>query len=418
MSMTRNRRGLGVMGLALAACLALPARAPAQQGGITMSVDVDVTDAPRKLLKAKLHIPAKAGPLTLYYPKWIPGEHGPTGPITDLAGVKISAAGKPIAWRRDEVDMFALHCEVPAGATGVDVSLHFLAPPSHSGFSAGAFTTAKLCALNWNQVVLYPKGIAARDIQCKASIKHSAIWKIGTALAVAKHQDNIVEFAPVSLETLVDSPVLCGSYLNEVPLTAGDGLPHSVVIVCDSPEGLAMSPKVKENLDKLVVQAGKLFGARHYKQYKFLVTLSDHVAQFGLEHHECSDDRMGERVLIDDHIKKGMDATLLPHEYVHSWNGKHRRPADMITDNFQEPQRTKLLWVYEGLTQYLGLVLTARSGLWTPEQFRDNLAQVGSWAQNQRGREWRPLEDTTIAAQLLYLRAGLGRVAAVCRFLR
>ena len=402
MSMISCRRGVGVMGLAFAVWLAMPASVMAQQGGITMLVDVDVTDAPRKMLKAKLHIPVKAGPLTLYSHKWIPGEHGPSGPITDLVVVRITAAGKVVPWHRDEVDMFAIHCEVPAGTNAVEVLVHFLAPPSQSGFSAGAFTTAKLAALNWNQIVLYPKGIAARDIQCKATIRHPAIWKIGTALTVAKHQDNIVEFAPVSLETLVDSPVLCGSYLREVPLTAADGLQHSVVIVCDSPEGLELSAKVKDNLDKLVVQAGKLFGARHYKQYKFLVTLSDHVAQFGLEHHECSDDRMAERILIDDHIKKGMDATLLPHEYVHSWNGKHRRPADMITDNFQEPQRTKLLWVYEGLTQYLGVVLTARSGLWTPEQFRDNLAQIGSWAQNQRGREWRPLEDTTIAAQLLY----------------
>jgi predicted metalloprotease with PDZ domain len=190
--------------------------------------------------------------------------------------------------------------------------------------------------------------------------------------------------------------------LREVPLVKSDGVPHALVLACDSAAGLELSSKLKENLDRLVIEAGKLFGARHYKQYKFLVTLSDHVAHFGLEHHECSDDRMPERILIDDQIKKGGWAQLLPHEYVHSWNGKYRRPADMVTDDFQQPQRTKLLWVYEGLTQYLGVVLTARSGLWTPEQFRDNLAQIASWATNQRGRVWRPLEDTTVAAQLLY----------------
>jgi predicted metalloprotease with PDZ domain len=402
MSMIRCRRGVGVLGLALALGLAMPARVAAQPAGLTMSVEVDVTEAPRKLLQARLHIPVKAGPLTLYYPKWVPGEHGPTGPITDLAGLKITAAGKPVVWRRDDVDMYAFHCDVPAGADAIDVTVHFLAPLSQSGFSSAASTTAKLAVLNWNQLVLYPKGLAARDIQCKPSVRLPAGWKVGTALTLTKHQDNVAEFAPVSLETLVDSPVLCGVHLREVPLVSGDGLPHSVVIVCDSAAGLELSPKVKENLDRLVLEAGKLFGARHYQHYKFLVTLSDHVAQFGLEHHQCSDDRMPERVLIDDHIKNGGFATLLPHEYVHSWNGKHRRPADMVTDDFQKPQRTKLLWVYEGLTQYLGVVLTARSGLWTPEQFRDNLAHIALWAQNQRGREWRPLEDTTVSAQLLY----------------
>jgi predicted metalloprotease with PDZ domain len=396
------RRGLGFVGLALALVLAIPSRASEQPVAITMSVDVDVTDAPRKLLTAKLHIPVKPGPLTLHYPKWIPGEHGPSGPITDLVGLKISARGNTIPWRRDQVEMFDFHCDVPEGTDAIDVALGITLPPTTSGFSAGASTTAKLACLNWNQVVVYPKGPAVRDITCKPSVRVPAGWKVGSSLTVVKHQDQIAEFAPVSLETLVDSPVLCGVHLREVPLVTVDGRAHSVVILCDSATGLEMSPKVKENLDQLVIEAGKLFGARHYKHYKFLLTLSDQVANFGLEHHECSDDRTSENALIDDNIKKGLKATLLPHEFVHSWNGKYRRPADMITPTFQEPQRTKLLWVYEGLTQYLGTVLAARSGLWTPEQFRDNLAAVALWAQNQKGREWRPLEDTTVAAQLLY----------------
>jgi predicted metalloprotease with PDZ domain len=399
---TRCRLGLGVGGLVLALVLAIPGRASEQPAAINMSVDVDVTDAPRKLLTARLHIPVKPGPLTLHYPKWIPGEHGPSGPITDLVGLKISARGSAIPWRRDAVEMFDFHCDVPDGTDAIDVALGITLPPTASGFSAGASTTAKLGALNWNQVVIYPKGPAARDITCKPSVRVPPGWKVGTALTVIKHQDNVTEFAPVSLETLVDSPALCGVYLREVPLVTVDGRAHSVVIVCDSAAGLEMSPAVKANLDQLVIQAGKLFGARHYQHYKFLLTLSDQVANFGLEHHECSDDRTSENALIDDNIKKGMKATLLPHEFVHSWNGKYRRPADMITPTFQEAQHTKLLWVYEGLTQYLGTVLAARSGLWTPEQFRDNLAIIALWAQNQKGREWRPLEDTTVAAQLLY----------------
>jgi predicted metalloprotease with PDZ domain len=402
MSLSRCRRGVTVAALTLAAVLAAPTPARAQPPVVNMSIEFDATEAPRKFLQARMHIPARPGPLTLYYPKWIPGEHGPTGPITDLAGIKISAAGKPVAWHRDEVDMYAIHCQVPAGAEGIDVALNFLLPAAQAGFSAGASATANLAALNWNQVLLYPKGPPARNIRCRPSVRVPAGWKVGSALTVVKSEGAVTEFAPVSLETLVDSPVLCGVHLREVPLVAADGLPHSVVLVCDSAAGLEMSPQLKENLDRLVVEAGKLFGARHYKQYKFLVTLSDRVAQFGLEHHECSDDRMPERILLHDQIKKGGWAALLPHEYVHSWNGKYRRPADMVTSDFQQPQRTKLLWVYEGLTQYLGVVLTARAGLWTEQQFRDNLAQIASWAQNQRGRTWRPLEDTTVAAQLLY----------------
>ncbi|HYV38045.1 MAG TPA: hypothetical protein VE988_20330, partial [Gemmataceae bacterium] len=307
-----------------------------------------------------------------------------------------------IPWRRDHVEMFDFHCDVPEGTDAIDVALGITLATSTSGFSSGASASANLTVLNWNQLVVYPKGPAISAITCKPSVRLPAGWKVASALTVAKHQDNVAQFAPVPLDTLVDSPVLCGVHLRDVPLVTVDGRAHSIAIVCETAAGLEISPAVKGNLDQLVIESGKLFGARHYKQYKFLLTLSDQVAHFGLEHHECSDDRTSENALIDDNIKKGLGATLLPHEYVHSWNGKYRRPADMITPTFQEPQRTKLLWVYEGLTQYLGTVLAARSGLWTPEQFRDNLATVALWAQNQKGREWRPLEDTTVAAQLLY----------------
>jgi predicted metalloprotease with PDZ domain len=401
MSMISFRRS-AVLLVGVLAILSASSRAAEQPPGLTMSIEADVTEAPRKLLQARLHIPVKPGPLTLYYPKWIPGEHGPSGPITDLAGIKISAAGKHLPWQRDDVDMFAVHCNVPPGATAIDVTLNFITPPTQSGFSAAASTTPKLAVLNWNQILLYPKGVHARDIHVKPSVRVPAGWKVGSALNLVKQADNVAEYETVSLETLVDSPVLCGAHLRELPLVDSDGAKHSVVMVCDSEAGLEVSPKVKANLDQLILQAGKLFGSRHYKHYKFLVTLSDYVAHFGLEHHQCSDDRMPERAFIDDQIKKGGLATLLPHEYTHSWNGKFRRPADMVTDTFQEPQRTKLLWVYEGLTQYIGVVLAARSGLWTPEQFRENLASIATWAQNQRGREWRSLEDTTVAAQLLY----------------
>ncbi|HYT91658.1 MAG TPA: hypothetical protein VEL76_23295 [Gemmataceae bacterium] len=394
-----------LLALTLAATvLAGNARAQAPKSPLVLTLDA--SDAPRKILHAEVTIPAVPGPLTLLYPKWIPGEHGPTGPIADLAGLKIKAAGKAIPWRRDDVDMYVLHCNVPDGASGIEVSLDFLTTASASGFSSGASCTSSLAVLNWNQVLLYPKGQPARDLQCRARVRLPQGWKFGTSLKVAKEEGTLIEFAPVSLEELVDSPVICGVHFRDVPLGPSGNPSHSIAIAADSAAAAEMSPTVKANLDRLVVEAGKLFGTRHYRSYKFLFALSDQVAHFGLEHHQSSDNRAPERLLIDDRIRKTAWAGLLPHEYVHSWNGKYRRPADMITETFQEPQRTQLLWVYEGLTQYLGAVLTVRCGLWTEEQFRDNLAQIADWAQNQRGRTWRNLEDTAVAAQLLFYARG------------
>jgi predicted metalloprotease with PDZ domain len=229
-------------------------------------------------------------------------------------------------------------------------------------------------------------------------------WKSASPMPGHSQKGDVVDFDAVSLETLIDSPVLCGRHLRDIALgsSTGNGQQHSIAVACDSAAGVDIDDVLKANLDRLVDEAGRLFGSRPYRSYKFLFALSDSVAHFGLEHHESSDNRGPERLLADARLKKTNWGQLLPHEYVHAWNGKYRRPIDMITDDFQKPQRTKLLWVYEGLTQYLGVVLTARCGIWTPEQFRDSLAGVAAWAGNQRGRTWRPLEDTAVAAQLLY----------------
>jgi predicted metalloprotease with PDZ domain len=379
--------------------LVLNARAFAA-GAAPMTLDVDATDFPRKVLHARLVIPAKPGALKLYYAKWIPGEHGPTGPVNDLAGIQIKAGGKNIPWKRDDLDMYAIGCDVPQGAESVEVSLDFLSSAGKS-FSGGVCATEKLGVLSWNYVLLYPAGRTIREATCRASVRLPRDWKLGTALHVASRQGDRTEFTPVSLETLVDSPVLCGVHLREVPIGPAPP-PHSIVMACDSAAGLELSPELKANYDRLVTEAGALFGNRRYDSYRFLLTLSERVDHFGLEHHASSDNRAPERVLIDDDIRKGGLAALLPHEFVHSWNGKYRRPADMVTPTFQDPLRTRLLWVYEGLTEYLGFVLTTRSGLWKEEQMRDVWAMVAESARNQRGRTWRPLDDTAAAAQLLY----------------
>lgn len=367
-----------------------------------IQLHIDATDAPRKRLEAHMTMPAKPGPMTLYYPKWIAGEHGPTGPISDLAGIKIRGNGKAIPWKRDDIDTFAVNLTVPEGVTSIDIDVEFIGTPVKEGFSAAASMTPRLAILYWNHVLLYPKGSVIQETRAVPSLTLPKGWKVGCSLPIAETKEGKIAFKPVTLEQLCDAPFVCGKHYREVAIGPKEGTPHFLCMAADSEEALNLSDELKGHYDRLVVEAYALFGARHYRAYRFLLTLSDHVAHFGLEHHESSDNRVPERFLIDPAYRKTWHAWLLPHEYVHSWNGKHRRPAGMVTDDFQKPVRTKMLWVYEGLTQYLGLVLAARSGLWTPELSRDNFAHVAEWSKNQTGRDWRSLEDTAAAAQHLY----------------
>jgi predicted metalloprotease with PDZ domain len=372
-----------------------------QSAAAPIRLMVDASQAPQKILHARMEIPVQSGPLTLYYPEWIPGEHMPDGPIIQVAGMKFSGGGKTIPWRRDLVEMFSIHVDVPAGVTTLVADFDFLLSGPASGFSAGASATASLDVLSWNQVLLYPKGLPAKDIIFAPSLRLPAEWKFGTALPIAKQEGAAIEFAPVALTNLVDSPVLSGRYYRAIQLTPGQNPSHEIDIAADSAAALAMTPDTQLQLRNLVTEAYALFGVRHYRDYHFLLTLSDDVAHFGLEHHESSDDRTAERSLIDD-AERIEFATLLPHEYVHSWNGKYRRPAGLATPDYQQPMKDDLLWVYEGLTEYLGEVLTARSGLQTPEQWREDFAGLVAQYENRPGRDWRPLQDTVDAAPFLY----------------
>ena len=365
-----------------------------------ITISVDATNAPRKIFHASLKIPAAPGDLTLYYPKWIPGEHAPDGPVTDLAGLYFKANGQTLKWRRDLLDGFTVHVEVPQGVTEVDAELDFLSPATlEGGFSGGSSATAKLAIISWNQILLYPKGFKSDDINYTASLKIPDGWKFGTPLPISSQSGNEIHFAPTSLTTLVDSPIITGEFLKVVPLAQDP--PTEMDIAADSAAALDAPAEVWERYKSLVDQAQKLFGAHHYRDYHFLYTLSDHVAHFGLEHHESDDSRVDERALVDDTDRK-LSASLLPHEYVHSWNGKYRRPADLATPDYQQPMQDDLLWVYEGLTNYLGFVLTARSGLLSADQDRDDLALTAAALDHLPGRQWRNLQDTADAAPQLY----------------
>ncbi len=404
--MSKTRLALCYFVLALVSA-ALAQRRPAAAAPVNtpsaapIRLVVDASEAPRKIFHARLTLPAAAGEMTLVYPKWIPGEHGPTGPVTDMAGLRFIAGGQTLAWRRDDVDMYALHFTVPPGATTVEATLDYLSPTAVEGFSSGASATAKMTVVSWNQMLLYPANTASDAVMFQASLKLPAGWKFGTALPVASQTGDTVEFAPANLTTLVDSPVITGQYYRTFDLSPGQTPSHEIDAAADSAAALEMPEALLHNYRQLVAETGALYGSRHYRDYHFLLSLSDYVAHFGLEHHESSDDRVDERTLTDETLRK-LAASLLPHEFTHSWNGKYRRPAGLATPNFQEPMKGELLWVYEGLTEYLGDILAARSGLWTPEQYRDNLARVAAYLSQRPGRTWRPLIDTTVTAQLLY----------------
>ncbi len=364
-------------------------------------IDVDLRDAARYVFHAQISLPVKAGPMTLVYPKWIPGDHSPIGPIFDLTGLKIAADGKEVAWRRDDVDMFAFHLDVPSGAKRIEIKLDYLTPAETTGTREHPASTAQLAVLNWYVVTLYPQGTRPDELTYVASLRLPAGWKYGTALPVAKESAGEIDFAPASLTTLIDSPVITGEFFRDIDLSPGQKTQHTLHIAADGPAALDVSASEVQHQRQLISEDWALFGARHYRRYDFLLALSDHMPPDGVEHHESSDNRTPEGLFLDPDIRE-TQMDLLPHEYTHSWNGKYRRPAGLATPDYQAPMKGDLLWVYEGLTQYYGQVLTARAGFWTPERFRESLAATAAYLNDRPGRAWRDLQDTAIAAQLLY----------------
>ncbi|HYX20517.1 MAG TPA: PDZ domain-containing protein, partial [Thermoanaerobaculia bacterium] len=314
-------------------------------------------------------------------------------------GLKIGAAGKPLPWRRVPTEIWNVTCDVPAGVAAIDVAFDYT-PPLHAWTTA----TDRLLVANWWPLLVYPVGPGDDATVFTPSLRLPAGWKFGTALPVERTNGDTVVFAPTSLVMLIDSPVLAGAHFRTIELTPGQTPAHYLHLAADSEAALAIPDDDVAHYRRLVAEAYALFGARHYRDYHFLLTLSDHVPSNGLEHHEASDNRALERSFLDDGPRKIL-GTLLSHEYVHSWNGKYRRPKGLVSGvsaDYQEPVDSRLLWVYEGLTEYYGDVLGARSGLRSPELYRENLALAAASMEYQKGREWRPLEDTATAAQLLY----------------
>lgn len=384
------------------AVLSTAAFAQAQTGAARpIKISVDATQSARRVLHSQLEIPASPGPLTLYYPKWLPADHSPDGPISNVAGLKFSTAGKRIPWRQDSVDMYAFHLDVPAGADSVTVDLDFLlsAPGPAIDFSASG--SAKLLILMWSEVLLYPSGFPAANLTFTPTLKLPAGWKFSTALPIDHQSGNTISFRPLPLDLLIDSPVQSGPYMKVFQLTPDGPLRHELDVAAEDPFLLDVPADLVDKYKRLVNEAAALYQSHHYREYHFLLTLSDNVMGLGQEHHESSDDRIPARTLIEPG-KRLLDAGLFPHEFTHSWNGQFRRPDGLATPDFQQPMKSDLIWVYEGLTSYLGTILTARSGLWTSAQTRENLATIASTLEHRAGRNWRSLQNTALAAQVLY----------------
>ena len=362
----------------------------------TLTLQVDATDLDRRIFRVRETVPVAPGPLRLYYPQWMPGTHGPTGRIGELAGLKISGGGKPVPWKRDPADPYAFALEVPAGVSTLEIEFQNLSPIERE--TGRVVMTPEMLNVQWNAVLLYPAGHADSRITVKPSLRLPEGWKFGSALEPAAQNGAITEFKPVSIETLIDSPVFAGKHMARVdldPEAAANGRVQVFLnVMADTPGELTMTPEQLAAHRALVAQADRVFGARHYAHYDFLLAISDRFGWIGLEHHQSSENGVSPGY-FSEWAKASSGRDLLAHEYVHSWNGKFRRPADLTTPNTNVPMQDSLLWMYEGQTQFWGYVLAARSGLVPLSDMRDTFANVAAWLQAQKGRDWRNLQDTT-----------------------
>jgi predicted metalloprotease with PDZ domain len=359
-----------------------------------IDLQVDATDLAHHVFTATETLPVTGpGPLTLLYPKWIPGTHSPTGPIAALAGLSITAGGKPVAWQRDTVDPYAFHLSVPDGVKSLTLEFQYLSPPSSR--EGDVLMSGRILILQWNQEILYPAGFYVRDIAVHPHVVLPAGWQFGTALTLQDRAGETANFAPVPMDVLLDSPLYAGRNFARFDLAPGANTQVHLDVVADEAEDLGITPAELQAHRNLVAQAAKNFASQHYDHFDFLLSLSDEITWRGLEHHRSSENGQ-DRDYFTTPGRVLIWRDLLPHEYTHSWDGKFRRPADLWSPDYTIiPERGSLLWVYEGQTEYWGQVLAARAGLTTPEQFRDLLALVASELQSSAGRDWRPLQDTT-----------------------
>lgn len=354
----------------------------------TLTLAVDATNTDQGIFTAHETIPvARSGHTVLLYPKWLPGNHSPSGQLDKLAGLHIRSNGRELPWTRDTVDVYAFHIEVPEGARRLDIDLQFLSATASA--QGPIVMTPDMLRVQWNSMSLYPAGYFTRQIPIVATVKYPAGFTAYSGLP-STHAGSTYSYAKTNYEILVDSPTLAGRYAKAWQLSPRVWLDT----VADTPELLAAKPEQIDAHKRLADQAVKTFGAQHYDNYHFLLSVSDQIGGIGLEHHRSSEDgtKAGYFTEWDDNIGA---RNLLPHEYAHSWDGKYRRGADLWTANFAVPMRDSLLWVYEGQTQFWGYVLQARSGMVSKQDTLDAYAAIAGYYDLAPARQWRDMVDTT-----------------------
>jgi predicted metalloprotease with PDZ domain len=357
----------------------------------TIVLTVDASDVTRAIFRVHEHVPvAHAGDFVLLYPKWLPGNHSPSGQINKVAGFRATAGGRELHWVRDTLDVYAFHVDVPQGVAAIDVDFQYVSPTAAN--QGRIVATPDMASIEWIANSLYPAGYYVRDIPIHASVIVPTGWKVATALRPTGQAGNRIDYPVTSYEILMDSPLIAGSHYRRFQLSPDVALD----VIADNEQELAAKPEQIDVHKKMVDQALKAFGAQHYDHYDFLLTISNYLGGEGLEHHRSSEDGVKRGYFIDWDHHLGDRSSLMPHEYTHSWDGKYRRAADLWTPDYRTPMQDTMMWVYEGQTQFWGYVLAARSGMLTKQDTLDAIASTAAtYGLGTPGRVWRPLEDTT-----------------------
>ncbi|UXH78261.1 hypothetical protein [Roseateles amylovorans] len=372
-----------------AAIQRVPAMTAAAFPGVVV-LDVDATDVTHKVFRIRQQIPLSGSKaITLLYPQWQAASHAPSGQVGRVAGLTVQAHGQPVRWTRDASQPHAFHLQPPKGATVLDVEFRYLSP--RGGNRA---LGRHIVNVGWSNLLLYPAGYERDKIWVSASVTLPDGLHPATSLPTVAAPEGRVRIAPVRLSALMDAPLLAGRHWREEAVSTRPDQPVQLHVFANDPADLATSADRAEAFRRSIAQVQLLFGERARPPFHVLMALDERMGgPGGIEHRHAT-----ELFLPDDYLRspqsnlRNLDLAL--HEYIHSWNGTQFVPADMRAHNYNEPLQNSLLWVYEGLTQYLGKVTAARGGMRTLEEALDDLAIDAALAQTQASHRWKSLRDS------------------------
>jgi predicted metalloprotease with PDZ domain len=237
-----------------------------------IALAIDATDTDRGIISCRATVPvADTGATTLLYPKWMPGYHSPQNPIELFAGLEIRAGDVLLDWRRDAVEVYVFHIDVPVSTDALDICFQFLSPTAAS--QGDVVVTEDLLNLQFGRMLLYPAGYYARAIRVQATVTLPDGWAFSTVLEPAGRDGSTVTFESTSLDVLVDSPLMAGRHCRSIAL---DETVH-LCLFAHNAAGLRISEEQIRLHASLVAQADRLFTSRHFDRYRFLLALSQEL---------------------------------------------------------------------------------------------------------------------------------------------